>query len=99
MISKGLPVKRLPWIYDGYPEHWVIRDDSPIGESKYAIIVKSKIRNSNGYLQQIKEVDAGFNSKDISLQKDIDDYFRTKNLDEFRELDGLNEKEIDLPIL
>lgn len=95
MIGKGVPVKRLPWINEGTPEYWVIRDDSPIGESKYAVILKRR----NGITIQVKEVDAGFNSNDSLLQKDIDDYFRRKNLDEFRELDEMNEKEFDLPIL
>jgi hypothetical protein len=70
----------------------VIRDYSPNGGSKYVVVANS----SDGKKRKLKRGDPGSTSNDASnyapLQADIDDYFRRKNLQEFEELDEMNER-------
>ena len=92
---RGVPFKELPFIDSNTVEHWVIMDDSPIGEpEKYAVIAK----RSDGKIICVEEVDAGFHTNDKLLQRYVDGYFRTKNLNEFLDLDELNNKEMNLGI-
>lgn len=92
---RGVPFKTLPFIDSSTVEHWVITDesaeskyldDSP--DTRYAIIAKK-----NDRIIYVEEVDAGFNSEDKLLQSCVDNYFHRKNLNEFFELDELNNKE------
>lgn len=83
---RGVPFKQAPFIDSSTVEHWVITDESP--DTKYAIIAKK-----NDRIIYVEEVDAGFNSEDKLLQSYVDSYFHRKNLNEFFELDELNNKE------
>jgi hypothetical protein len=59
---------------------WV-RDDSPVGEGKYAVLNKT----SYGYMFEVEEVDNGFQSNDKFLMEVIDSYWYFKNKRELNE--------------
>jgi hypothetical protein len=64
-------------------EYWLVDDDnSHDGKGpKYATIKVC----SNGR-KSVWDADAGFDTKDIEVQRMIDHYFELKNLDEFEQL-------------
>ena len=70
-------------------EYMMVRDDSPIGEAKHAVLKKG-----SGWT--VDEVDNGFASNDKYLQEIIETYWYFKNLGEFRDLEHELHKENEI---
>ena len=60
----------------------LVRDDSPVGEGKHAVLRRTK----SGMMFEVEEVENGFDSKDKMLMEIIESYWYFKNKRELQDL-------------